>query len=347
MDSFASTALQIAAGLFTAYVMYVISLWVLAADSLGQLGEIQQGLQRKTQILDGVIEATQVKARVWNTVLPVGSQLPYIDVRRSVNRKGGTQFSYSFWLYIDNIASIHNTNSNANAFNNLQSAADIAAGTTMIGENQYTIENNPNLYTLMIKGDKRTFRYKVGTGTYKHGRYVMCPQIAIGDPQSKEMHVYFNTLDRVDQCIILKAVPDHDSTVRHNLPALIEKSWTMYTFVFMDYVPINDFESGIVIKSYVNDAFYQMDRLPGSIRENDGELSILPDGAPGSDTSYPTRLLMSTTDYFNYALSDADVTRRYNAGYNKEPNNDVDKDATGKDRQVKFSAYNKLDIYNV
>ena len=360
MDPTVRIIVEILAGLFTGYVIYVISLFVLSTDSLGTLGDIQQGIQKKTSILNGVVDAKDNKSRTWNTVLPVSNN--YLDMRRSVNRRGGVEFSYSFWMYVDNIAWIHNTNNASNVFNNsAKSNLPRKYPDSSAPGNEYKIESNPNLYPLLIKGDKRCFRYEVtpmgpdgapmvgAEKTCKQGRYVMSPMIAIGNPKQKEMRVYFNTLDKIDQCIVLKKMPDStDSTLRHNIASLAEKSWTMYTFVFTDYVPIDDFENGIVVKSYVNDTLYQVDRVAGSLRDNDGDLAVLPDGAPGTDSTYTSRLLLSTMDYYNHALTDADVVRRYNAGFNTNPNSDViDDNAALKKNSVKYSMYNKLDMYNL
>jgi hypothetical protein len=364
MDGPLRTFVEILAGLVVGYAVYVTSLYTLSTDSLGTLGEIQQGIQKKTSILNGVVDAKDVKVRTWNTVNPKTSN--YLDMRRSVNRRGGVEYTYSFWMYADNLAWIHKTSNENNVFNNehhsLKPRVYAASQTTETDEekNKYYVEHNPNLYPLLIKGDKRAFRYQVtpigtdgltpiGDTISRQGRYVMSPMIAIGNPKEKEMRVYFNTLDRIDQCIILKKMPDSmDSTMRHNLASLAEKSWTMYTFVFSDYVPIDDFQSGIVIKSFVNDSLYQVDRVAGSLRENDGDLHVLPDGAPGTDANYTSRLLLSTTDYYNYALSDADVVRRYNRGFNTSPNSDVIDDAAAlQENALKYSMYNKLDKYNL
>ena len=336
-------AIQLGLGIAVTVVIYVISLVVMSTDGLITVGGFTQALPQQTRILTGVIDATSVKKRVYNTVLPTAEN--YLSIRRSVNRIGGAQYSYSFWMYVDNIAWIHKNTSACNI-------PDEG------GDTNYTKTNNPNLYPLFIKGDKRCYQYtvepygvgtsagtKIGNKAYYQGRYVMSPMVAIGDPTAKEMFVYFNTLDKVNQHVVLKRSPNMDSTLRHNVPSLVEKRWVMYTFVFMDYIPISDFENGIVVKSYVNDTLYQMDKIPGTLRDNDGELSILPDGAPGSDSSYTSKLMLSTMDYYNYALSDEQVVKRFNAGVNQNPNFDV---ASPKDSEVlNLGVYNKLDVYNL
>ena len=78
---------------------------------------------------------------------------------------------------------------------------------------------------------------------------------------------------------------------------------------------------------------------------NEGEFTILPDGKPGSDSSYTSKLLLSTMDYYNYALSDKDVVARFNRSVNQSPNFDVV--PVDQNNILSLSSYNKLDIYNL
>jgi hypothetical protein len=331
------------------YVIYVISIYIMNSDNLATDSAWTQALPQRTTILTGVVDASSPLLRSYNTVLPSGSKLPYINIRRSVNRLGGAQFSYSFWMYVDNMAWIHQNNA---------STCNLKDGDSGQFKSDSSTNLNPNLYTLFIKGDKRCYQYTtqrvdkdtnqpIGTAgpVYNQGRYVMSPMVAIGNPTKKELFVYFNTLDKVNNFVLLNRNPSTDSTKRHNVPSLVEKAWTMYTFVFMDYMPISDFERGIVVKSYVNDTLYQMDRFSGTLRDNEGEFTVLPDGKPGSDSSYTSKLMLSSMDYYNYALSDKDVIARFNRSVNQEPNHDVAPDNVN--NILSLSAYNKLDIYNL
>ncbi|GAX83304.1 hypothetical protein CEUSTIGMA_g10730.t1 [Chlamydomonas eustigma] len=306
-----NTVAQVGAGLVAVIVVYYVCQSIASADGL-LFSTASNAERKKTTILDGVVDASQPKQRDYNTVLPIGSFLPYANVRQSVNRKGGAQFTYSFWLYVDNITWIHKNDTPCNI------------PTTTTEGLTFDPKHNPRLYTLFVKGDKRCYQYQLqdldntgnplGSPVNRQGRYVMCPLIALGDPSDKEIWVYFNTLGKIDQCIKLKATPSLDSTLRRNISTLTEKQWTMYTFTFMDYIPMGGFDSMIVINSYINDVPYQTDQVPGALRCNDGELCVLPDGAPGANTLTASRLLMSTFDYYNYALSNNEVAARFSAG---------------------------------
>ena len=340
-----SILVQVAIGVVLTFIVYGISLLIMNSDGLQTDAALAQGIRSKTTILDGVIDANSVVKRVYNTVLPNG-QMPYLPIRRSVNRLGGAQFTYSFWMKVDNISYVHDNKSICNL---TKDSNGQVVGT------DYSIIDNPDLFVLFIKGDNRCFQYTttaydsagttaLGNPINHQGRYVMSPMVAIGDPMNREIFVFFNTLDEVGKNIKLAKNPNLDSTLRHNVVSLTEKMWIMYTFVFMDYVPINDFENGIVIKSYVNDTLYQMDKIPGTLRDNEGEFTLLPDGAPGANTDASSSLHLSSMDYYNYALSDKDVTARFSNGVNMNANSDITADKSGK---LNFSAYNKLDVYNL
>lgn len=338
--------IQISIGIVITVIVYIISLFVMNSDGLDTTSALSQGMQSKTTILDGIIDASDIKKRVFNTVLPGGGAVyPYLNIRRSVNRHGGAQYTYSFWMYVNNLAYIHDN----------KSICNLPKGEDANNFENYRASENPDLYVLFLKGDSRCYHYQtqafdqtldktIGEATEHRGRFVMSPMVAIGDPVKRELKVFFNTLDKVNQSITLSRNPNYDATLRRNITSLTEGSWVMYTFVLMDFVPINDFESGIVVKSYVNDTLYQMDKISGTLQDNEGEFSLLPDGAPGANTSTSTRLLMSSLDYYNYALSDAQVQARFNAGFNANPNSDVENQKYNK---LQLSAYNKLDSYNL
>ena len=347
---------QVAVGILVIFIIYGVAVYVMNTDGIASDQGIVQAIATRTTVLPGTIDASHWIPRVWNTVLPSGaSTLPSLQIRKSVNRFGGAQFSYSFWLYVDNLQNIHQNTNNSQVNCNLGGQNPTASD----GSTPILSVNNPDLYVLFVKGDNRCYQYstasydlaskKAGTSTGFQGRYVKAPLVAIGDPNLREMRVYYNSLSAVDNVVILsRNANTYDSTARRNVPSLTEGSWVMYTFVFMDYVPINDFETGIVVKSYVNDTLYQIDKSTGSLKDNDGELTVLPDGPPGTDSSYSTpgtKLLLSTMDYYNYALSDQQVASRFRAGVNQNPNPDV---TANNDLPVlNLSAYNKLDVYNL
>ncbi len=333
---------QVVAGIVVILFALVISNVIMSADRLIKMKGKWEAMQKRTNILNGYIDASDVVSREWNTVNPESVAFPFLDVGRSVNRIGGTQFTYSFWMYVENLATIHQTPKNM-WYGNSKAVDD---GYVTIGGNRYYLKDNPPLYPLLIKGDRHVYNYSRQSGIdldYVQGRYVMSPMIAIGNPKFKEICVLFNSVDRVDCKISVKRSPSIDSTLRHNLSSITEQSWVMYTFVFSDLAPETGFESGIVVKTYINDTLYQLDKLNGVLRDNDGNLTLLPNGAPGTDSTSPCKVMLSTMDYYNYAMSDDQVTRRYNAGYSTVSNSDVN---LMKNKTINFGIPNKLDIYN-
>ena len=320
--------IQIVAGLVIVYVYYVISLFVMTTDNLSTNTTLTQAFKRETVILNGIIDATSHKKVVYNTLNPGGAGA-YIDIRSSINRMGGTQFTYSFWLYVEDMSAMYHRKT--------KFCYDATRG---------------DMYPLFIKGSDQCYEYTRQFQDQKEeqftGRWTMCPLVAIGDIKTKELLIYFNTLEQIDNVISIRKanLNWNDDTTRKNLPSIVEGRWVMYTFVFVDYVPLDDFANGIVVKTYVNDTLYQMNKVPGTLKENTGNFTILPDGAPGSDTTNGkhTNLLMSSFSYFNYAMSDVEVLQRFAKGVSEKDNFDVTKKKFDK---LNLSAYNKLDLYNV
>lgn len=317
MAQFLSIFLQIIVGIFVVYVLYVIALWTMASDKLVTTTKYNQNIKKKTRVLTGWIEATSFYSRIYNTVQ--SSHPQYVDITRSVNRKGGTQFSYSFWMFITKPE-------------HLFDGKGVAC------------PNNPGgcgqEYYLFVKGDSTRYTYQIdGKDTVKD-LAVMCPAICLGDFQHKNLAVKFNTIGKLNETVKLEGVPSIDSTIRHNISSLTPRKWVLYTFVFMDNVPLNDFENGIVVKSYVNDVLYRMDRHRSSIRENHGEIGVLPDGPPGPGTG----LKLSDLTYYNYALSDVDVIKVYEKGVSTNMHSEA-KNEFG--QTLELSSFNKLDIYNL
>jgi hypothetical protein len=319
---------QIAVGILIVYIYYVISLFVMATDNLSTDTTLTQSFKRETIILDGIID-TSTHSRVEYNTVNTQSTGPYLDIRSSVNRMGGTQFTYSFWLYIEDMTSIYSR------------------------KNKVCYDpNQGDMYTLFLKGSDQCYQYSKtvsGLGPQEiTGRWAMCPLVAIGNIQNKEMLLFFNTLEKVDNKISIKKSSQawNEDTARKNLPSIIEGRWVMYTFVFVDYVPLDDFANGIVVKTYMNDTLYQMDKIRGTLKENSGNFVLLPDGPPGTDTPKGdhTNLLLSSFSYYNYAMTDIEVQQRFARGVSEKPNFDV---VPKKHNKLDLTAYNKLDLYNV
>ena len=111
------------------------------------------------------------------------------------------------------------------------------------------------------------------------------------------------------------------------------------TIVFEDNIPINDFENGILVRVYLNDTLYQIEKIASTLRQNRGDLELFPDGAIHN-------CKIANMKYYNYALSDAEIKN------DTSSRPDIEKTASSttkkNDQHQSFDtvAKNHLDVYN-
>ena len=167
-----------------------------------------------------------------------------------------------------------------------------------------------------MRGDKRKFAPQVkpsGAGAFENyfktenGKdiTIACPRVYFKSDNTIGIQV--NT----DRELIFEAEVGSEYSnkpLRKNLVSLFAKHWVLISIVVEDNVPINDFENGISIKTYVNDTLYGSSVSHGSLRVNNGPLHIL-----DADT-WPGDSRMSDLNYYNYALSDGEVREAIQRG---------------------------------
>lgn len=301
--------LQVIGGVVISLVIYWLSLFAINRDKLVITNKYNDSNKPASfPVLDGYIDCVSGMNMVYNTKNHQARN--YTPLPRSVNRMGGAQFTYSFWLYLDDISP-----------ENVRNKIILCRGDI----NKYD-------YKLM---DKATSSIVEAASS----RIVQCPLIRFGD-NYKEMVVEFNTTDKFNEkMIIVNNVSETDSAIRRNAMSLTPHYWVMFSFVFEDNVPINDFENGIAIKFYVNDTMYQLHKVRSTLRQNNGELFVLPDETKTGIKS----ARICDVYYHNYALDDIKIKDIYSRGPTKSVysrNNDFGK-------PLYLAASNRLDQTNL
>lgn len=307
------TIIQVSAGLLVTYVIYVIALLVLRADKMMIDETYDQNLRREVSIINGVVSSGETVGygNRWNTVLPFSPT--YLPIKSSVNRKGGAQFTYSFWVYVG------------------QPAA--AVGKTIL------LKGDPNVYKYDMtekKLDIKTRQMVPKSTVQRVDRVVMCPQISFGD-EEMEFVVTFNTFHNMHETLKVSRVVDDNSLFRNNITSLFSNQWVRLTVVFEDHVPINDFEDGISVKFYINEALYQTGKYASALRQNRGDLILFPDEKTIPDCK------ISDVRYFNYALPASEVFKLA-----KKPPNLTPAAASRSNAYapLEISDYNYMDLFN-
>ena len=271
-----SNLIQILAGIVLTYVIYIVSLYTIRADKLAteQLKSVVG--KQEVQIIRGVLSASDVaegsKDNSWNTTIPFMKN--YLPIAPSVNTRGGAQFSYAFWMYVGN-------------------------------------PNDAVNRVLFLKGDKKKYRYS--RQPYLSGEpqnkqivrdhAIFCPMFKFGS-EPMEFDIRFNTHHDIQESMKIRRVQDEDSLKRHNLSGLFPKTWFHVTIVFEDNVPVDDFERGLLVRCYLNNTMYQMERYSTTLKQNRGNFYLFP------ESEAINGLQISRLSYFNYALTEEEIRIR-------------------------------------
>lgn len=310
--SLVNIIIQFFLGIIVTFLIYLIAKIAVQADKLVIDEDKDVGRKRVINITNGYIESAQpIKI---NTVLDFAEN--YLAIKPSMNVKGGSQFTYQFWLFIDD--------------------------PTVIGDK-----------TLFIKGDYNQYRYKVTENKYNIkiktmepyntreilGQISKAPMLTFksgGDPDSIEFNMKFNTLHNINETFEVTNIKSDNNIYRNNLLSIFAKQWFMVTIIFQDNMQINDFENGIVVRFYINDILYKQQVYNSALKLNDGDLILFPDVIPGCK--------MSAINYYNYAINEALIVDFYKKGPILTPSSTI---GGAKKSMVSYiSDMNKLDIYN-
>lgn len=302
-----SIVLQVCVGLVATYILYVIALAVMRVDKLTIDERNDVVKKRSVSVVDGFIDASTPSIR-FNTTLPMANN--YMPIRPSVNIKGGAQFTYSFWMYVDPSAS-----------------SSIAYKTIFL-------KGDPSSYHFSVR-DRTTTQEQ----TYeRHEPMVFCPLLRFGKNE-KTFELCFNTLNKYDEVMRVSVMKSDNSLYRNNLISTLTSTWFMITVTFEDNVPINDFENGIQVKFYINDVMYQVAKYRSALKQNNGDLCLFPNDVP------MTGVKVSNMKYFNYVIPESDIRNLALAGANTTASKVYMTSMSNKPPVL--SDYNKLDIYNV
>ena len=320
------TAAQIGGGLVVVVLIYVFSLWLLSKDTLVASPNDLRPLKQSVLILDGYSDTAAASDIDYSTVNP--SAFNFVALRRSFNRKGGAQFSYSFWINLKDTT-----------------PANVAGK------------------TLLLRGDKRVYDWNTevtdpGTNTTGVSKtfsdvLVKCPRIRFGDTFDTIV-IEFNTLADPGATIVIspdpETAPTADPSLRHNALKLIQNRWALLTFTFEDSVAISDFEDGIMVRFFLNDMLYSTSTMPSAFKLNGGNMFLLPTISYTDPASNETvnespisNAQIGNVAYYNYALGSEGIRELFRAGPPRKPAAMMN---GARGEPLYLSEFNKLDVYN-
>jgi hypothetical protein len=273
--------------------------------------------KQTTVVMGGITSLQGASGLTYSTYDKLAAN--YRNLPRSVNRYGGAQFSVTMWLFIK--GSIKDEN---------------VAGRTLF------MRGDKTKYAPMFTADGDTSKSPYFPATENNMDYaIVCPRIHFptGKNCSNKLLIDVNTDRQLVQRFTVGS-DDMNLDERKNALSLIPNKWVMLSFTFEDNYDLSNFERGIRVRCYINDALYAEKTSPGALRFNNGPAMILP--GQGETATMPGAY-MSDVKWHNWALQPNDVASLFAAGFDTSQN-DADISTA---RTLQLEARNKVDLYNL
>lgn len=305
---------------FISAILIITILGIIAYSIYNK--EIQQTLydmtkpvviKTKTNIFDGVMPLTATVKPVYDTV--DDSSGTYRNLSPSVNQKGGSEYSYNFWILNNKLK---------------QEAINNSIVLFLRGNNNSV--NYKSTYNCMASGSKNWFLVKNPL-----------VRLYVNDNSKIESVITeFNSITHPDAFHFNSEKPDctsdnHEKKFGNHIGIYglskrkeLEDKWIMITIVVQETNPSNDilFRNKGLVKMYLN-GFENLNKdveikYDGStaMKHNQGKLYINPDpdNPDNSDEVYnDMNIQMADLSYFNYALSKDEIINLHKSGFNISP----------------------------
>lgn len=312
---------QVLVGGLVVLLVYLLALLVMRTDRLVRPAVDVNDSSATVKLLDGHAPTAVASNRAWTSANVDARN--YAPLTRSVNRRGGAQFTYAFWLNVGD-----------------PSPANVRGKTILLRGSRDVVNWTKTTTTASLTDPKAALTTDDAS---QSGVLVKCPLIRFGDTHDS-LVVEFNTVHDPSARVAITPTPAStgDPTLRANLMKLAVQKWALHTFVFEDHVPISDFEDGVAVRYYLNDTLYHTGYVASTLVQNHGDLYLLPTSggqAPLADCR------IGDVAYYNHARTPAQVRAAYVDGPPTKAANDPVLGARDAMPLV-LSEFNRLDVYN-
>jgi hypothetical protein len=312
--------LQVIGGLIIVLILYIVTLLILNTDALIVMVNNKVKQNEKTDIVNGKASVITLAGKKYNTTNSFADN--FKKVAKSINDNGGAQFTYQFWMKIND-----------------------------------TDDKNYKDLVILLRGDNK--KYQKGLYDLTNNNQIVladapeseylikCPLIKFGDSY-RNMIIEFNTSK--DPSTSMQVQLDKNRVnplTRKNLLSLTPINWHLITFVLEDNFSYSvSSENGVKVTLYIDDFPYQTMSASTNpilknnyLRQNEGDLYLFPNVKQPKDF-----MQIANLKYYNYAVTQGDVQRVFESG---PPQYAMKEDAAASvDKPAFLSAYNKIDMYN-
>lgn len=212
----------------------------------------------------------------------------YVDLKPSVNRIGGNQFTYSFWL-------------RRNRFNNLDNKIMFFRGTDLKDDAQrgnLYLKNKSTVDVDVLERENQSDRI--------NERFIKCPLVRF---VNNGLRIEFNTIKDPHMSVELDA----------EIFSLLKSSkkhpkYNLITISFQDNFDFGGRERGIKVEAFIDDALVKTSSFENNaLRLNKGKLILF---ANNIDQNEDIDADFAELMYHNYAMTIYDVEGLYNKGFN-------------------------------
>jgi len=299
-------------------------------------------IKKKTQIIDGVYEYKVGKKISFNT--RDKSKGTYVDLSPSINQKGGSVYSYNFWLYFPETVQEVTNEKTLVLFNKGSNELVKYNSTYRCNTNDiegWFLVKNP-LVRLDFNGQQKIDAIIVEFNSIQH------PDVFHSGANTGDKNCTGDMVSNDNNLIGIKDLANRQD---------LRDQWNMITVVVSETSPEDDVfvsSNQAVVKLYLNGYAYlnkdgELVDKSTAMKTNNSDLHIGTDKKysnnnvlTSDNTDNPTEVGISDLTYFNYALEDTEIINLFKGGCNKstaliptESKFDTDPEATNASLEMK------------
>ena len=272
-------------------------------------------IRKKTKILDGVYEYKVGHNVTFNT--RDKSKGTYVDLSPSINQKGGSVYTYNFWLYFpESVSSVSNTqtlvlfNKGSDQLVKYNSTyrcdTNSTEGWFLVKNPLVRLDTNENKIDAII----------VEFNSIEH------PDVFHAGANTGDKNCTGDMVDKDNNLIGIKELASRND---------LRKQWNMITIIVSETSPDDDVfvsSNQAVVKLYLNGYAYldkdgELAEKSTAMKVNNSDLHIGTTYKDAADNTVlptetdPTRVGISDLTYFNYALEDKEIVSLFKEGCKK------------------------------
>jgi hypothetical protein len=343
------TMVQVIMAISLVIILFVVAFAIYNMELVNAIKESGK-VRRQVPIFKGIKDLVRSQD-VFNTINPTAPS--FRDLSESVNQTSGGEYTYNFWMYMDNTDGAVLPIPPQSV---LEQTPDRGLK-GFVNNANVNLSNAERPFVLLLRGDPTPTWFKGpcfnarSPKTLKMDVMVKSPMITL-ERGGDVLSININTLNIPDGvkerahnvCDEVSTDWEFMNSYRLAVKGLVDreglhKNWFMVTVVVQDTYPSDPIpiRNKVRVRVYFNgvleldryvDGRLGVNRNPTVLRQNKGHLYIAPvikegstalslDLATGATPDKQDKLLMADLTYFNYAVEHKDINAMFKSGFTK------------------------------